>query len=86
MTGAGRGDALTPVEEAGVDRSEALLHDVEALERNAEEAADSVVWYFMLRIVPVVVAVLVVTWLVGRRRVRRSQLPESIVIRAARET
>jgi hypothetical protein len=53
-----------------VDRADALRHDVGALEQDAEQAAERA-GYVMKRVAPVVVGLVLVAWLLGRRARRR---------------
>jgi hypothetical protein len=54
-----------------VDRADALRHDVEALEHDAEEVAERAAGYALKRVAPVVVGLVLVAWLLGRRARRR---------------
>ncbi len=54
-----------------VDRADALRHDVGALEHDAEEAAERAAGYALKRVAPVVLSLVLVAWLLGRRARRR---------------
>jgi len=55
-----------------VDRADALRHDVGALENDAEQAAERAAGYVLKRVAPVVLGLVLVAWLLGRRARRRN--------------
>ena len=55
-----------------VDRADALRHDVGALEHDAEQAAERAAGYALKRVAPVVLGLVLLAWLLGRRARRRN--------------
>jgi hypothetical protein len=55
-----------------VDRADALRHDVEALEQDAEQVAERAAGYAIKRVAPVVLGLVLGAWLLGRRARRRN--------------
>jgi hypothetical protein len=55
-----------------VDRADALRHDVGALEHDAEQVAERAAGYVLKRVAPVVLSLVLVAWLLGRRARRRN--------------
>jgi hypothetical protein len=55
-----------------VDRADALRHDVGALEQDAEQVAERAAGYAFKRVAPVVLGLVLVAWLLGRRARRRN--------------
>ena len=76
-TGNRRPDILASVDTDPLpdERADALRHDVKALEYDAEQAAERAAGYVVKRVAAVLVGMLVITWLVPRKRASPPRLP-----------